>query len=376
MISLLLTLAATTQDAVYDDFAESSVDIAAPLLAESTQRNSVLSPANIGLTMGMAAITARESDQSAIFRSMNIGTDYAEIRAALQKMSQLEWIKPDDGPESQDAFLTMAFAAYANEGRSLNMTVADRLHQVFKAQTGTVDFSDQPALDRINAWFEEKTEGRVSNLLRSNDLAGTDAFLASALAVKDQWAVPMHALPEPITFTTAERVELEVEGFGTESRLEVITKDTAHFVKIPASNTGSYVVLAYPRVLTKPSQLLQDDALRGVGEWSEQLVNLKVPKWEAETKWELNALVQRLQMHRFELLANAATVPDRWLHWTKFSADEKGFEGAAASVVGMVTSAPTGQPMDITFDRPFAYAVVHIPTQQVLMLGVVDDPSM
>jgi serpin B len=63
-------------------------------------------------------------------------------------------------------------------------------------------------------------------------------------------------------------------------------------------------------------------------------------------------------------------------HKTFVSVDEEGTEAAAATAVVMAT--PTSMPLDpidVRFDRPFYYAIYDHPTETVLFLGRMVDPS-
>jgi serpin B len=63
------------------------------------------------------------------------------------------------------------------------------------------------------------------------------------------------------------------------------------------------------------------------------------------------------------------------LHKAFVAVDEKGTEAAAATAVIMeVTSAPAGEPITITVDRPFIYLIRDEQTGNVLFLGRVVNP--
>ena len=64
-------------------------------------------------------------------------------------------------------------------------------------------------------------------------------------------------------------------------------------------------------------------------------------------------------------------------HKTFFALDEKGVEAAAATAVVMMraTSMPVQrQPIEVHVDRPFFFAIQHIPTSACLFLGRITDP--
>jgi serpin B len=66
-------------------------------------------------------------------------------------------------------------------------------------------------------------------------------------------------------------------------------------------------------------------------------------------------------------------------HKTFIAVDEKGTEAAAATAVTMMAATamapkPTPPPIVVTIDRPFLYAIQHVPSGVCLFLGRVTDP--
>jgi len=63
------------------------------------------------------------------------------------------------------------------------------------------------------------------------------------------------------------------------------------------------------------------------------------------------------------------------LHQAFVSVDEKGTEAAAATAVVMKAGAAPGDPVSIDANRPFFFFVRDIPTNTVLFVGRVVDPT-
>jgi serine protease inhibitor len=65
-------------------------------------------------------------------------------------------------------------------------------------------------------------------------------------------------------------------------------------------------------------------------------------------------------------------------HKTFIAVDEKGTEAAAATAVVMMRATaiarPKPQPIEVKIDRPFVYAIQHVPSGVCLFLGRVTDP--
>jgi serpin B len=64
------------------------------------------------------------------------------------------------------------------------------------------------------------------------------------------------------------------------------------------------------------------------------------------------------------------------VHQANITVDEEGTEAAAATAVVVgVTSAPADEPVEVTVDRPFVFALRDRETGAVLFFGRVVDPT-
>ena len=64
-------------------------------------------------------------------------------------------------------------------------------------------------------------------------------------------------------------------------------------------------------------------------------------------------------------------------HKTFIAVDEEGTEAAAATAVAMAVGAAASQkpePPEVKIDRPFLYAIQHVPSGACLFIGRVTDP--
>ena len=65
----------------------------------------------------------------------------------------------------------------------------------------------------------------------------------------------------------------------------------------------------------------------------------------------------------------------RATHDAYIAVDETGTEAAAATTIGMTSSARVAAPILVRADRPYAFAIVHKPTSIPLFVGRVVTPG-
>ena len=61
--------------------------------------------------------------------------------------------------------------------------------------------------------------------------------------------------------------------------------------------------------------------------------------------------------------------------WRRASRQAVSTADPAATAIGMEASGAAVEPKQLTCDRPFGYALVHLPTTTPLFVGVVADPT-
>jgi serpin B len=138
---------------------------------------------------------------------------------------------------------------------------------------------------------------------------------------------------------------------------------------------------------------LTADVLAGCTKLEAQDVDLHLPKFKLEPP--TIALAEKLQAlgmkSAFDIPRGSANFdrmaprkPNDYLyisnvfHKTFVAVDEKGTEAAAATAVVMMRATairgPKPPPIEVKIDRPFVYAIQHVPSDVCLFLGRVTNP--
>ncbi|MEI8310419.1 MAG: serpin family protein, partial [Verrucomicrobiota bacterium] len=265
----------------------------------------------------------------------------------------------------------------------------------FSSPLEEMDFQKDPAraAGLINRWVEERTENRIQNLIPANALDKTTTLvLVNALYLKIPWAeefaagatkeLPFHVSGHdkaavPTMARTGSFGYAELPGFravgvpfrGGQFQFLVLLPNeegapalpSAELLEKCASLPRQDVLLYLPKFKLEPPTISLADALKSLG----VKAAFDIPRGSAD----------------FDGMAPRK--PDDYLylsdvfHKTFFALDEKGVEAAAATAVVMMraTSMPVQRdPVEVRVDRPFFFAIQHIPTSACLFLGRISDP--
>jgi serpin B len=273
--------------------------------------------------------------------------------------------------------------------------------QNFGAAFEPLDFvtNASAATQHINRWVADQTNDRIHDLIPGGALDKTTRLvLANALYLKAPWASDFSenaTQPEPFFVhgggpRNIPMMQKRSERFGYAKR-EGFT-----VVSLPyAGNDLQFVVLLPDDVngLGALELKLSGDMLGECAKLQTRDVDLHLPKFKLEPPTmalaeKFEALGMKTAFDKPQGSANfdkmAPRTPKDYLyisqifHKTFIAVDEKGTEAAAATAVAMMAGtalrSPPPPPIEVKVDRPFVYAIQHVPSGVCLFLGRVTDP--
>jgi serpin B len=347
----------------------------------------------------MARVLHFPSDASAVAAS------FASLQHSLEEMSvrTAELVKKSKefGGPSEPITLSIANKLFAQKGYAFRPAFLSLVKQNFGAAFEPLDFviNASAATQHINQWVADQTRDRIRDLIPGGALDETTRLvLANALYLKAPWANDFSenaTRPEPFFVHGAGPLNVPMmqkrsEHFGY-ARREGFT-----LVSLPyAGNDLQFLVLLPDDVngLHALESKLSGDVLAGCAKLQTRDVDLHLPKFKLEPPTmalaeKFEALGMKTAFDKPQGSANfdkmAPRTPKDYLyisqifHKTFVAVDEKGTEAAAATAVAMMAGtalrSPPPPPIEVKVDRPFIYAIQHIPSGVCLFLGRVTDP--
>uniref|UniRef100_A0A8C4RBF6 Serpin domain-containing protein n=1 Tax=Eptatretus burgeri TaxID=7764 RepID=A0A8C4RBF6_EPTBU len=198
---LFVLLSATT-------IASQSRDLSLGLsLLYGEEENVVLSPMGVATTLALVQSGAR-------------GETGRQLEAVLGYSMQI--LRKLAVPTEQ-APLSFAIAMFLQDDFNITQRFESVTRKIFNSVPLTVDFGKpQTAVDTINHWIKEKTQGLVEDFATEDqiDPEMTRLYLASAVYFKGIWKTPFSSKRTHLQpFTTASGEEVQVPTMGGERRL-------------------------------------------------------------------------------------------------------------------------------------------------------------
>ena len=374
--------------------------------------NLCVSPYSIESALAMAFAGADGETRTEMARVLHFPNDsnavpasFAALQHSLEEMTRktaeiAEESKRFGGPSEPITF-SIANRLFAQKGYDFRHAFLALVKQNFGAAFEPLDFvhDSSGATRHINKWVADQTHDRIRDLIPAGSLNEmTRLVLTNAIYLKAPWADPFSDAstgPEPFHVRGGEPVNVPMmrkrsENFGYAKH------DGFTAVSLPYSGADlQFLVLLPDDVNGLPAleSKLTAEMLAECAKLERRDVDLHLPKFKIEPP--TIALAEKLQVlgmkNAFDIPRGSANFdgmaprkPNDYLyisqvfHKTFIAVDEKGTEAAAATAVAMVATSALRQqpppPIEVKVDRPFVYAIHHVPSGVCLFLGRVTDP--
>ena len=373
--------------------------------------NLCVSPYSIESALAMTFAGADGQTRTEMARVLHFPGDggavpasFASLQHSLEEMSAktVELVKESKrfGGPSEPITLNIANRLFAQKGYDFRNAFLSLVKQDYRAAFEPLDFvaDASGATQHINKWVADQTRDRIRDLIPAGALDETTRLvLANALYLKAPWADPFSEKathPEPFHVHGSAPVDVPTMRKRDE-RFGYAKREGYSAVSLPyAGNDLQFLVLLPEDVngLRAFESKLSAEMLAQCAKLEERDVDLHLPKFKIEPPTitlaeKLEALGMKTAFNQPTGSANfdrmAPRKPDDYLyisqvfHKTFIAVDEKGTEAAAATAVAMMAATALRErppPIEVKVDRPFLYAIQHVPTGVCLFLGRVTDP--
>jgi serpin B len=371
--------------------------------------NLCISPYSIDSALAMTFAGADGETRSEMARVLHfpnggdVPASFSALQQSLEQMSAktaevVRESKKFGGP-SEPITLNIANRLFAQKGYHFREAFLSLVKQNFGGAFEPLDFVANPAAatQRINKWVSDQTRDRIRDLIPSGALDNTTRLvLANALYLKAPWAneFSQNATQTEPFFVRGSPVNVPM--MRKTAKFGYARREGFTVVSLPyAGNDLQFVVLLPDDIngLGAFQSKLSADVLAGCAKLEKRDVDLHLPKFKLEPPTitlakQFEALGMKTAFNQPKGSANfdkiAPRTPDDYLyisqifHKTFIAVDEKGTEAAAATAVAMLAGSalrsPPPPPIEVKVDRPFVYAIQHVPSGVCLFLGRVTDP--
>ncbi|MGA2243850.1 MAG: serpin family protein [Verrucomicrobiota bacterium] len=290
----------------------------------------------------------------------------------------------------KDVILNLANGLWIGKSFRLKPAFVDVNRQFFAAELASVDFDSPASARTINDWSDQKTQGKIKQIVVFPFPPLTRLILANAIYFKGAWVEPFKEnQTKPREFHLANGPAKQTPMMAQAGHF--MYQETADFqaVKLPYKG-GLQMELYLPQTNSNPRELLA--ALAAKGSWTEGVQTgfggregtVVLPKFKVQFEVKLNDPLQALGMKSAFGNADFSALADQPLFISEVKqksfvdVNEEGTEAAAVTVVTMKAMAimrPPANRFTMILDRPFFFAISDVATGSLLFMGIVNDPA-
>ncbi|MEP0913550.1 serpin family protein [Leptolyngbya sp. GB1-A1] len=351
----------------------------AQLLEQNQGENVLISPSSVSIALSMTYNGASAATQEAMQNALEMqGMSLAEINQANRALLEA-WTSSDPAVQ-----LTVANSLWGRSGINFNPVFLKRNQEFYGAEVTDLNFNDPGAIDRINHWVNQQTQGKIDKILNQmnpNDIL----FLINAIYFKGKWTNPFNpdeTLDRPFH-----------QGDGTTITQPLMTKrgkfhylETEQFqaVRLPYGNERWQMAIFLPKPTSSLNQLTQSLSHSHWETWMNQFSSrpgtVQLPRFKVEYGTSLVESLKTIGMElvfddrqaNFGEMSSLPAYISDVQHKTLLEVNEEGTEAAAATSVAVAVRAALPQPpFQMTIDRPFLCAIWDEQTGTILFIGTI-----
>ncbi len=281
-----------------------------------------------------------------------------------------------------DIAMEMANSIWSKEGYPVHQEFLEVNQNYFSSEVKELDFSAPDAVDIINGWIEDNTNGLIQDALDMIP-ASTVMYIINTIYFKGTWR---YEFDEEKTYQDQ---FFNLDGSSTMTDFMVheavafpyFENDLLKAVDLPYGNGAYSMTCLLPKEGRTLDELINNLNIQNLNSWLEQFqkdtIAVFLPKFTLEYKLLLNDVLSAMGMEiafgggaDLTGIADADLYINRVIHQTYVEVDEKGTEAAAVTIVEINETSAPAYPT-IRMDQPFVFMIREKQTGSVLFIGKV-----
>lgn len=358
------------------------------LVEQGEDENIFISPLSVSLAFAMVLNGAEGETFQEIKEVLDLGDiDLETINKTYYSLVQY-LIEAD-----QSVDLAIANSVWYEEEFLVSDTFLSRLEESYQATAEGLDFSDPAAIDRINNWVSDNTNGLIESIVDEIPPYMV-MYLINALYFKGNW---LYQFDEKLTreedffLESGDRTKVEMMEGGSD--YATYFSEDVQLIELPYGDSLFTMTIIMPADTEQPLDpfINQEINSGNLDYWTQNLrtgfIELSMPKFSMDYDKSLVDVLKDLGMERpFE--ANTADLSgmsatgqkDLFIsqvqHKTFLEVNEEGSEAAAVTSIAVgVTSVGPAVPK-FTVNRPFVFLIREQASGTVLFMGKMKNPTL
>lgn len=261
----------------------------------------------------------------------------------------------------------------------------------FNSDILPIDFGRERVDQLVNQWADEKTHGRIKEILKGPLAPRIVMVLANAVYFKANWQYKFdEKLTEKQTFNLKYGREIECDMMHREGDFSFLVNNEVEAISLPYGNGDIQMTLLMPPGDMNIDDFVYDLSFDKWEYWRSKFhvapVRLYMPKFKLDWNTELQDILKDLGM-RIAFSGHAdfggifeygGVCINKVLHNTFVQVDEESTEAAAVTVITMLSGSAGYDTHNNIWvyraDEPFVFVIHDTMTGAILFIGKIEKP--
>lgn len=344
-------------------------------------RNLFVSPLSVSMALGMTLNGAQGETLDSMKKVLEFsGMTVQDINESYKTL--IDYF----GKLDRDVAFRIGNSIWSHLEFPIESEFVDVNRAYFDAEVRRLNFADPASVGIINDWVYDKTNGKITEIIRSID-PGVMMYLINAIYFKGFWTFqfdPKKTRDAP--FYLADGGTVQCKMMRQKMDVQYMESEDFSAIELPYGDGDFGMVILLPHEGVDLDVLIasfsDDNWNSWMTEFHEVEKQIGMPKLELEYEISLRDVLTALGMgvafDAFRADFNGISKGSglfigEVIHKTYVKVDEEGTEAAAVTVVVMPTAPP---PNDFIVDRPFAFAIRERHSGTLLFMGKIVEPVM
>ena len=365
-----------------NDFA---FDIFSRINTSEPDKNLFISPLSISTALSMTANGAVGETKNGIKETLHQNTlSDQEINEAYKSL--VEFITELDPKVT----MNLANSNWYKQEYHIEEAFRNILLDYYNAEVNAADFSDPATKDVINGWIEDKTNGKIKDMI---DQIPPDVvmYLINAIYLKATWQYQFDKdKTDKMDFhlTNGSKVQTDMM-YSDGVKANYYADQDLQYIELPYGNGQFVFSILLPKDPKKLDETINNLDVNQFNSFIEgadtSTFKVYLPKFKIEYKITLNDILAAMGME--QSFGGGADFGDlfveeldlfisRVLHQSFLEVDEEGTEAAAATIVeiSLTSIDPNAKPSVLYINQPFAFFIREKHSKSILFSGKLLDP--
>ena len=396
---LLVALITASMVVVAMDFPSANNSFAIDLYKnlKDKHENLFFSPFSITSSLAMAYLGAAGETAAQMERVLRLKKGaHEEISRVLAFYTEEPLEIPSCGcyrmiKTSRSYHLSVANAMWVQEGYQLLDEFVEDMKKYYRTSLNYVDFvsARKEAVKKINEWVEERTLGKIKDLLKEDDVDHlTRLVLTNAICFRGEWLYPFD--PEATRkekFHISKHETVDVDMMSCSAEFRYFENEFVQVLEMPYKGDDIAMIVVLPREWVGLDTVEEELDLETIRKWLKGMslaeVDVQFPKFKLESRFSLKETLVRMGMSdAFSDSADFSKMDgtknlkiQNVIHKTFVEVEETGTEAAAATAVLIGIKMAPSIPFSFKANRPFLFFIYDRVNDLILFMGRLVRPS-